>query len=257
MLVERHPGTLDFPKGRRVTVRTMEAFRQWGLEAAITGVSLPRAESLFVYSGETLFAREFRRTLQSPETTPHSPTQEVICSQDVLEPVLRERAEALGADVRFSTALTEFTQDAEGVTARLAAGEGGAPTTVRARWLIAADGARSSIREALGISRTGAGVVGERVSILVEADLAARIEGRRSVISWLNKPRPGTAVAAVDNNRLWLLILPIRPEAEPAEAFTNDRCAALARAAFGDETIDLRIRGVRFWQATALVADRF
>ena len=29
MLVERHPSTLDFPKGRRVTVRSMEIFRQW------------------------------------------------------------------------------------------------------------------------------------------------------------------------------------------------------------------------------------
>jgi 2-polyprenyl-6-methoxyphenol hydroxylase-like FAD-dependent oxidoreductase len=257
MVVERHPGTLDFPKGRRVTVRSMEIFRQWGLEAAITTVSLPRAESLFIYSGETLFAQEFQRTLQTPETTPLSPTQEVICSQDVLEPVLRERAEALGADVRFSSAMTEFTQDAEGVTAQLSAGGDRAASTVRARWLIAADGARSGVREALGISRSGAGVTGERVSILVEADLAARIEGRQAVISWLNKPRPGTVVAVVDNNRLWLLLLPVRPEAEPAEAFTNERCAALARAAFGDETIDVHIRGVRFWQPTALVADQF
>ena len=30
-VVERHAGTLDFPKGRAVTVRTMEIFRSWGI----------------------------------------------------------------------------------------------------------------------------------------------------------------------------------------------------------------------------------
>jgi 2-polyprenyl-6-methoxyphenol hydroxylase-like FAD-dependent oxidoreductase len=257
MLVERHRGTLGFPKGRRVTVRSVEIFRQWNLEAAVTDVSLPRSESLFVYRGETLFAREFERTPQSAETTPFSPTQELICSQDVLEPVLRERAQALGADVRFATAMTEFIQDEKGVTAQLASGDDRAPFTVRAQFLIAVDGARSNVRSALGISRSGAGVVGDRVSILVEADLAARMEGRQAVMSRLTQPRRGTGVAAVDNKRLWLLILPHRPESEPAESFTNERCAAIARQALGDDGIEVRIRGVQFWQAAALVADKF
>ena len=47
MVVEKHALTLDFPKGRRVTARTVEIFRQWGLEAVVSDVSLPQADSLF------------------------------------------------------------------------------------------------------------------------------------------------------------------------------------------------------------------
>src|SRR5512135_3517126 len=70
LLVERHPSTLDFPKGRRVTVRSVEIFRQWGLEDSIVAVSLPRSESLFVFRGGSLFADDFSRVdLGTAETT--------------------------------------------------------------------------------------------------------------------------------------------------------------------------------------------
>ena len=59
MVVEKHASTLDFPKGRRVTTRTVEIFRQWGLEAAVSDVALPQADSLFVFEGETLLGVDF------------------------------------------------------------------------------------------------------------------------------------------------------------------------------------------------------
>lgn len=221
-------------------------------------MSLPRDESLFVFRGESLFAKDFRRFgAPAPGTTPLSPTQEVICSQELLEPLLRERAQALGADVRFSTALTGFTQDDDGVTAQLAGAASGQASTVRARWMIAADGIRSGVRATLGVGRSGAGVLGDRVSILVEADLTERVENRRAAVYWLSQPRPDAALAAVDNKRQWLLMVPFDPRSEPQEAFSDDYCAALVRSAFGDPSIELRVRGVRFWQPTSLVADSF
>jgi 2-polyprenyl-6-methoxyphenol hydroxylase-like FAD-dependent oxidoreductase len=258
LVVERHPATLDFPKGRRVTVRSMEIFRQWDLEQAIVEVSLPRSESLFIFSGESLFAHDFHRlAMRGPETISASPTQEVICSQELLEPVLHERAQALGADLRFSTTLTGFTQDAAGVTAELIGTTGGDPMIVRAEWLVAADGSRSRVRSTLGVERAGAGVLGDRASILVEADLTERVAERQAAAYWLTQPRPGTVLAAVDNKRHWLLALPFDPRSEPRECFTDDYCAALAQGAFGDPGIDVHIRGVRFWQPTALVAGSF
>src|SRR5690242_19222558 len=184
-----------------------------------------------------------------------SPTQEVICSQERLEPLLRERAQALGAQVRFSTALTRFTQDSDGVTAELVGVTSGDPLTVRAQWLVAADGIRSGVRSTLGVERAGAGMLGDQVSILVEADLGERASSRLAAVYWLTQPRPRTALAAVDNERQWLLMLPFDARSEPHEVFTDDYCAALARGAFGDPTIDVHIRGVRFWQLTSLVAE--
>lgn len=256
LLVERHPSTLDFPKGRRVTVRSVEIFRQWGLEDSVVAVSLPRSESLFVFRGESLFAQDFSRVdLRTSESHSLSPTHEVICSQELLEPVLRQRAQDLGADVRFSTALSGFAQDEGGVTAQVdTAGES---LTVRARWLVAADGVRGGIRSALGIERSGAGATGNRVSILVEADVGPRVADRRAAVYWLTRPREGSVLAAVDNRIQWLLSIGIDPATESEETFTDEYCTQLALDAFGDPTIDARVRGVRFWQPTSLVADSF
>ena len=120
LVVERHDSTSLFPKGRGLTIRTLEIFRQWGIEEQVTAAGLPREESLYNYFGDTLLAHDFRRVAR-PDRFPsvHSPTNRLVCSQDVLEPLLRRHAEFLGADIRFSTQLLAFEQDADGVTAEI------------------------------------------------------------------------------------------------------------------------------------------
>ena len=90
LLVERHPSTSLFPKGRAISTRTMEIFRQWGIEDEVTAAGLPREESLFIYLGDTLTAPDFRRFgSKDVGLSDNSPTRPLICSQDALEPVLR------------------------------------------------------------------------------------------------------------------------------------------------------------------------
>ena len=141
------------------------------------------------------------------------------------------------------------------MTAELVGVTSGDPLTVRAQWLVAADGNRSSVRSTLGVERAGAGILGDRVSILVEADLVNGMEPASGGVLAGAKPR--AVLSAVDNERRWLLILPFDPRSEPRECFTDDYCAALAQGAFGDPTIDVHVRGVRFWQLTSLVAESF
>src|SRR6266566_2799586 len=256
MVAEKHASTLDFPKGRRVTARTVEIFRQWGLEAAVSGVSLPQADSLFVFEGETLLGADFqRRGLPVDDVSRSSPTRELICSQELLEPVLRERAKDDGADVRFATEVVGFTPDGDGMTAQIVSR--GEPVVVRATYMVAADGVRGRTREALGVGRSGPGAIGHRVSILVEADLEIRMRERQSAVYWLRQPRPGSLFAAVDNKSRWLFAVPYDPDTEPAESLTEDRCIELVRGGLGDDRVDLRYVGHRIWEPTALVADRY
>jgi putative polyketide hydroxylase len=41
LLIEKHSGTSPYPKARVLNARTMEVFRQCGLEEAVRQVSLP------------------------------------------------------------------------------------------------------------------------------------------------------------------------------------------------------------------------
>jgi putative polyketide hydroxylase len=258
LLVERHASTLDFPKGRRVTVRTMEIFRQWELEPAVAAVALPREESLFIYRGETLLAAEFRR-VGGPVAAEarKSPTQEAICLQEQLEPVLRDGAQSLGADMRFRTKLTGFTQDDDGVSAEITDLDSGAQTRVRADYMVAADGTRGEVRPALGVDSTPVGDLGHFASILVQADVSELIADRSSALYRVAQPRAGSQFACVDNIERWVLMLPYDPALAPPDSFSDARCLELAGAAVGDSTVALRFLGRRFWQATAAVAERF
>ena len=149
LVIEKHGSTLDFPKGRRVNTRTVEVLRQWGLEQAVRDVSLPPADSLFGFFGDTLLGDDYqRRPLPFVEVKPTSPTRELICSQEHMESALRDRAVA-DADVRFSAELVDFTQDDDSVT--VDAVHEGEPISVRASYMVAADGAHGHTRDALGI----------------------------------------------------------------------------------------------------------
>jgi len=262
LVVEKHASTLDFPKGRRVTTRTVEILRQWGLEEAVGEVSLSPADSLFSFEGDTLLSDDYeRRSLPFDEVKPTSPTRELICSQENLEAVLRERAVA-DADVRFSSELVGFTQDDDGVTAAVVmAGE---RVSVRASYLVAADGAQGRTRDALGIGRSGPGVLGHRLSILVSADLGARMAQRQSAVYWLRsstsltgRPPAGSLFIAVDNKQRWLMSVPHDPETEPRESVTERRCLELVRGGLGDDSVQVQYLGHRFWDPTALVSDRY
>ncbi|NED79595.1 pentachlorophenol monooxygenase, partial [Streptomyces sp. SID11233] len=64
--------------------------------------------------------------------------------------LLRERLVELGGEVAYGHELTGLEQDADGVSLRFA----GRAETVRARYVVGADGARGAVRRLLGIGMT-------------------------------------------------------------------------------------------------------
>lgn len=85
------------------------------------------------------------------DTEPHARAR--LLPQWRTQQILFERLTALGGRVAFGTALSDIGQDTAGVTAHLADG-----STLRAAYLVAADGGRSTVRRALGIGMTGESV---------------------------------------------------------------------------------------------------
>ncbi len=132
LLVDRHPGTSTHPKATRLSTRTMELLRSWGIDAAV------RAQAMPVVSD----AATARRL---------SPVTASVCAQDRLEPILLDYARSFrDADIRFGREVVSFTQDASGVTALIRERASAVETTVRADYLVAADGVSSLIRAQLG-----------------------------------------------------------------------------------------------------------
>ena len=118
LLVERHADTSWNPRARGVNFRTMELLRVAGLEPDLMAEGGPLGDFSIIIA-ETVTGRELRTILPSGswDTADLSPAPMSRAGQDRIEPVLRRHAEALGADVRFSTELSSLEQDERGVTA--------------------------------------------------------------------------------------------------------------------------------------------
>src|SRR5204862_6037287 len=153
LLVERHPSTAITPKARGINARTMEVFRQCGIDSAIREAGLQEGRMGLIVWTETLAGTEIERRVPGRATAKNmaaTPVRNCLCAQDDLEPVIRRFAEAAGpGTLRFNTELTSFNRGPDAVTGILTDCTTGAETPYKARYLIAAEGAQSRVRRAL------------------------------------------------------------------------------------------------------------
>ncbi len=123
LLVERHPSTALTPKARGINARTMEVFRQSGIDAAIRGAGLQEGRMGLIVWTETLAGKEIERRVPGRATAKNmamTPVKNCLCAQDDLEPVIRRYAELAGPGrLRFNTELTSFDQGRDGVSGML------------------------------------------------------------------------------------------------------------------------------------------
>ena len=248
LLVERHPDLLIHPRARGFTPRTVELYRQVGLEAAIRAHSYARGDGFHwvAVRAETV-AGDWVRVEEPPEdhgAADASPSGFAQIDQDKLEVLVRARAQELGADIRFSTELTSFEQDDSGVTAHLTDRSSGASSRVKAQYLVAADGYASPIRQRLGVGTDGPGPFFHTLTAMIDADLRPALRGRRLSIAYLQQPRPGTILMAHDEEgRHWVFGTGYAPErGESTDDYPDERIIEMTRAAVGlaDVVVTLR-----------------
>ena len=262
LLVERHAGTAVHPKARGINARTMEIFRQSGVEPAVRDAGLaPERTGLIVWT-RTLAGEEIERRVPGRATVSvqaFSPVRACLCAQDYLEPVLRTFAEAQGpGELRFNTEMTTFTQDATGVTATLVDRVSGAEIPVRAQYMIAADGAQSRVRRALDIRMIGEDAVYESVNVLLNADLRPWTAHRPSALYFVEHPQLKATFLTINAVDRWgFLVNSLREYGLTADDFTPERCVELIRLAAGVPDLAVKILGIAPWTASAHVAERY
>jgi 2-polyprenyl-6-methoxyphenol hydroxylase-like FAD-dependent oxidoreductase len=255
VVVERRDGTSVHPRARGITARSMELYRQVGLEASVRAHGQDDI-GVFVHAHALADADHHAVVMPQTRTPDHvSPTTLYACDQDRLEPLLLAHARELGAEVRFHTELTDCAQNGEQVTGLLRDRTTGEARTVRADYLVAADGGRSPVRERLGITRSGPGTLQHQVSILFKADLSRALRGREVFACFLETM--GGVLVRRDAD-VWQMGVPFKPEqGESADDFTADRCLQVMRAGTGLPDLRAEIDSVLSWEIAALVADRF
>lgn len=263
MLVERHSATSIHPRGRGNNVRTMELFRVAGIEQDIRAAASLLADNHGILQAPTLVGDAgewlFKHIDPGGGLARFSPAGWCLCSQNDLEPVLLHGARRLGGDLRYSHELQSFEQDGEAVTAVVRDRATDERYTVRADYLVAADGPRSPVRRRLGIGRTGPGDLFANVSVTFASKLLADVVAdRRFICCYLTDPGADGALLPVDNEEHWVFHAPWHPErGETLDEFTEERLGRHIRRAIGVPDLDVEITGKASWCAAERVADRY
>jgi 2-polyprenyl-6-methoxyphenol hydroxylase-like FAD-dependent oxidoreductase len=265
-VVEKHAGTSIHPRAGYFHVGTMEAYRRIGLEPALLELS----HQQFGPDGginlvESLAGRELALFVPSINAglEPYSPCKRFFMTQQSLEPLLHRRAVELGADLHYRSELVDFAQDEAGVTAHVRELDSDEIRTIRAKYMIAADGNRSPIRSALGIGMTGPGWLSDSITIYFKADCTRWLEERpMGVIYVLNPDQRGFFRFEAGGKRGFLVVNTLGDLALPgakdvAGDISPERCIALVRSAIGVPDIDVEIEDVAVWKAVAECAEAY
>lgn len=237
LVVERHDGTSPFPKATGVSTRTMELLRTWGVEQKVRAGGM-RVRPGLVVSG-TLADPTQKVDMPFGYPTDEaalavSPTTPCYCSQDHLEPVLLEHLRAHGGRVRFGTELIRCTNDATGVDAELRDRASGRAERVQARYLIGADGPRSTVRAGLRIDVDDLGTIGEFVAVTFRADLTRRLPRSPSVLNAVDVAGAEGLFVPTSRDDRWFYGRQWNPErGESITDWTPQRCTELLRAGTG------------------------
>jgi putative polyketide hydroxylase len=265
LLIERHPGTAVHPKARGINARTMEMYRQLGVEAAIREAGLPPERAGFIVWARSLAGEEIERRVpwrSGPQSAAVSPVRNCLCAQHHLEPVLRAFAEKHPlARLRFNAELVKCEQDADGVTVTIADranGDGGETTIVRAQYVIAADGAQSRLRRQLGVRMLGKEDVYDSVNILLNADLSPWTAHRPAALYFIENPQMRATFLTINGIDQWgFLVNSLAAYGYKNADFTPERSIQLIRAAAGVPDLAVKVLGVAPWTASAHVAEQY
>jgi putative polyketide hydroxylase len=262
VVFERNKSTSFHPRGHVVNARTMEIFRQIGVEDAVADVSLPihrHAGVGFMTSlaGDELgviWTREGAKPTEQELSS--SPSLKRSCPQDELEPVLRialERAGPAGI-VCFGHEIVEIGQESDSVRLRWIAADS-SEGMVEAKYVIAADGARSFVREALGVKMSG-GSMGQQIGVYFRADLTPWLRDRPYLLWWIYNAKTTGVFISLDGRTRWTYNFAYGQE-EARSDFTTERCEAIIRAAVGAEDVEIDIQSILPWRMQARVAEQF
>jgi putative polyketide hydroxylase len=254
VLVERRTRLSSHPRATVLSVRSMEIVRAWGLEADVRARSadvdwrMLETETLADAAAGTAIAVGYPSPEQSRMVSPTAPA---CVAQDDLEPLLLERLRAApGVRVALGTEVTGIAAGPFGARVEVCDVRTREPATVHARYVVAADGARSTLRRTLGIPLIGPDDLMEGFTTLFHAPLWEVVGERRHVIYSVTHPgAPGSFIPAGPGDR-WLFGL-------AGDAPDGRRAAELIRLGAGVPELPVRVERSRRFSAGAQLAERW
>lgn len=269
MVITKYRWTANTPRSHITNQRTVEIFRDLGIEDDVLAQGTEHDRM-----GETVFCTSLAGDeigrVRTWETAPErasdyiaaSPSPNCDIPQTLLEPILVGHAASRGSRIRFDTEYVGLEQDADGVTVTVRDRTTGHEYTIRAKYVLGADGGRSQVAEDVGLPFEGEMDLAGSMNIVFHADLSHYVEHRPSVLYWILQPGSdvgGIGMGVVRMVRPWneWLVIWGYDISQPPPEVTDAEAIKIVHELVGDDTIPVTIRSTSLWGNNKRYATRY
>jgi 2,4-dichlorophenol 6-monooxygenase len=269
MVITKYRWTANTPRAHITNQRTMEIFRDLGIEADIAAQATPHE-----LMGETVFCTSLAgdeigrvRTwgthpAREADYTLASPSQNCDIPQTLLEPIVIGHAASRGSRIRFDTEYVGLVQDDDAVTVTVRDRVTGHTYDIRAKYVIGADGGRSQVAQDVGLPFEGQMDLAGSMNIVFHADLSHLVEHRPSVLYWVLQPGSdvgGIGLGLVRMVRTWneWLIVWGYDINQPPPDVDDEMATRIVHELVGDDTVPVTIRSTSLWGNNKMYATRY
>jgi 2-polyprenyl-6-methoxyphenol hydroxylase-like FAD-dependent oxidoreductase len=264
IVVEARREPQSHPAAHLLSTRSMEIWREIGLERDIRGLSAPMHELRCIPYCTTLAGPELGRVplADLPDTQMDaiesiSPTRTAHLSQSILEPLLwlklRDNARI---DLRSGWKYLSHNEFADAIAVSIADTTTGDDQLILADYVIAADGSASTVRRALRVGMDGP-VLQHIVSVHFAADLDAFLRHRRGPVIWTHTAKGLGAIIVHRSPQDLVFQIPYFPPFESLDDFPAAVCRDRILDAIGDTDVDVGIKSIQSWAMHAQVATSY
>lgn len=258
-------GLANAPRAHITNQRAVEIFRDLGIEREVQKEALPHHLMGKQVFSTTFAGRELSRMMtwgtgddRIGDYRAASPSEMCNIPQNVLEPILLDRAHQLGADIRQNHEVQSVEDRGDCVEAHVVPRDGSAEFLVRAQYAIGCDGARTIVGRDGGFEFEGEAGLGDAVTVWIDADLSKYTAHRSGALFVTLTPESQDTVG------VWTCVKPwtewstifLRNNLQPAD-LNEEAISKSVRAAIGDDSIEFSIRKISSWQFNHVVASNY
>jgi 3-(3-hydroxy-phenyl)propionate hydroxylase len=244
ILIDRDTDVLNFPRAVGIDDESLRSYQAVGLVDDILEDVIQNTAIRYYTSWGRLLAHV------SPSGRPFGWPRRNLFLQPLFEATLRRGAQRFpGIDVRLGQELVHLEQDAKGVVATVKSAEG-EPVTLRARYLVGADGGRSTVRGEIGVPLTGTTAPVRWLVVDVAED---RMEGLYSAVH-CDPVRPVLTIPLPYGHRRFEFKL--RADEDEESVTRPDNIRELLAPLYGSTPLPMVLRG-RVYLHHSRIADTF
>jgi 2-polyprenyl-6-methoxyphenol hydroxylase-like FAD-dependent oxidoreductase len=261
LLIERNDRVGYAPRAKTTNVRTREHMRRWGIADALRAASPLGLD----YPSNVVFCTRLNGPrLASIENAMYcAPGKNPLYSEHAqwipqysVEEVMRAHVQTLPSiELRFSCELVLFEQGAAGVVAQLKDLATGSSFDVDCQYLVGADGARSTVRAAIGAKLEGAYGLSRNYNVVFRAPgLAEAHPQGPAIMYWQINGDVPSLIGPMDSGDKWFFM---PTQLHDGQTVSAEDAPALIRKATGLESLQIEVLSTDEWVASRLIADKY